>query len=440
MSNSIIIENLYKEYRLGIIGHGTLYRDIQTYFAKIRGKEDPNSIIGDQNYSNSNNTFLALKDINLEIKTGTVLGIIGHNGAGKSTLLKILSKITSPTRGQIKLRGRVASLLEVGTGFHSELTGRENIYLNGSINGMKKKEIDNKLEEIVDFAGVEKFLDTPIKRYSSGMIVRLGFAVSAFIDPDILIVDEVLAVGDADFQKKAINKIKNVSSEMGRTVLFVSHNMDSIKKLCNYTILLNEGSIIEQGKTQDVINSYLDSANSNSLNNAGIVKWSEQKRPGNNIIKLDYIKSLDNNNKITSKFDVSDDICIEFYFEVLKDDFQIASIIDISLVSNPDFVLIRSLSDYVENDWGKQQPLKKGKYKSRCNIPSHLFGESSILISLRIFSPPYAANLSENVKVLNVLNISIVDENKNKTSRGTYPYTLGNSLRPKFIWKTKQIF
>mgnify|MGYP001159502950 CR=1 FL=1 len=231
MNNVIKIENLYKEYRLGVIGHGTLYRDLQSFWANIRGRDDPNSIIGNENIGiNHKRNILALKNINLEVQKGEVLGIIGQNGAGKSTLLKILSRITSPTKGIIKIKGNVASLLEVGTGFHTELTGRENIYLNGAINGMNKKEIDKKLDEIVDFAGVEKFLDTPVKRYSSGMIVRLGFAVSAYIEPDILIVDEVLAVGDASFQKKAINKMKDVSSNHGRTVLFVSHNMNSIRK------------------------------------------------------------------------------------------------------------------------------------------------------------------------------------------------------------------
>jgi lipopolysaccharide transport system ATP-binding protein len=436
MPNSIIIQNLYKEYRLGVIGHGTLYRDLQSYYAKIRGREDPNSIIGGQTNYNSQNSFLALKNINLEINSGTVLGIIGHNGAGKSTLLKILSRITSPTKGIIKLKGKVASLLEVGTGFHSELTGRENIYLNGSINGMRKFELDRKLDQIVDFAGIDKFLDTPIKRYSSGMIVRLGFAIAAFIDPDILIVDEVLAVGDAEFQKKAINKIKDVSLNQGRTVLFVSHNMESIKKLCDKSIILSKGCLVDQGDTHKMIDTYLNSAKSNSLNKSGIVEWKKELRPGNEVVKLNFISTEDKFGVTKSVFDVSDEIYLKFSFDVLKKDFQIASILEFTLLSNPDFALIKTLSEYVDKDWGKQEPFQKGNFLSRCKIPSNLFGESNLLVSLRIFSPPYAANLSEHVKALHVINFTVVDNLKKGTSRGTYPYELGVSLRPKFNWQT----
>ena len=206
MSLAIKIENLYKEYRLGLVGSGTLYRDLQSLSAKLRGKEDPNSVIGKVEKNNSKGSILALNDINLEVEQGQVLGIIGMNGAGKSTLLKVLSRVTAPTKGSIKYRGRISSLLEVGTGFHPELTGRENIFLNGAINGMNKSEVSKRLDEIVDFAGVERFLDTPVKRYSSGMFVRLGFAVAAHLEPDILIVDEVLAVGDNAFKDKAAKK------------------------------------------------------------------------------------------------------------------------------------------------------------------------------------------------------------------------------------------
>jgi len=227
MSNTVIrVENLSKQYRLGTLNHGTLYRDLQSWWARKRGREDPNSRIGTSDHSQSNNdTFWALKDVSFSVEKGEVVGIIGRNGAGKSTLLKILSRVTAPTTGEVKVKGRIASLLEVGTGFHPELTGRENIYLNGSILGMKKREIDAKFDEIVKFAEIEKFLDTPVKRYSSGMYVRLAFAVAAHLEPEILIIDEVLAVGDAAFQKKCLGKMKDVSTKEGRTVLFVSHNM-----------------------------------------------------------------------------------------------------------------------------------------------------------------------------------------------------------------------
>jgi len=259
--NSVLkIENLYKEYILGVIGHGTLYRDLQSWWAKLRGGEDPNSMIGNFGRSGKRDRILALNNISLDVKEGEVLGIIGSNGAGKSTFLKILSRVTAPTKGKIKVRGRIASLLEVGTGFHSELTGRENIYLNGAINGMNKHAVDKKLDEIVEFSGVELFLDTPVKRYSSGMYVRLGFAIAAHIDPEILVVDEVLAVGDASFQKKAIGKMQDVSKDEGRTVLFVSHNLESIKSLCTRSILLKNGKIIKRGTSEDVVNFYLENS------------------------------------------------------------------------------------------------------------------------------------------------------------------------------------
>ena len=255
------IENLSKQYRLGTVGTGTLSHDINRAWAKIRGKEDPYLKIGavnDRSSTASSDYVWALKDINFEVKRGEIVGIIGKNGAGKSTLLKILSRVTSPTTGSIKVGGRMASLLEVGTGMHPELTGRENIYLNGAILGMTKAEISSKIDEIIDFSGCQMYIDTPVKRYSSGMGVRLGFAVAAFLEPDILVVDEVLAVGDAEFQKKAIGKMQDISSTGGRTVLFVSHNMASLRKLCTKGILLKNGEIFYQSDhIGDCINKYL---------------------------------------------------------------------------------------------------------------------------------------------------------------------------------------
>ena len=260
MASAIKIENLSKRYRLGVYGVKTLREDLQRWWWSVRGKGDPLLKVGQENRldSRSGEDYVwALCDINLEVEQGEVLGIIGKNGAGKSTLLKILSRITSPTTGEVKIRGRLGSLLEVGTGFHPELTGRENIYLNGAILGMKRSEIDRKFDDIVDFAGVAKYIDTPVKRYSSGMYVRLGFAVAAFLEPDILVVDEVLAVGDAEFQKRAIGKMQEVSRGEGRTVLFVSHNMASIKQLCSRAILLDKGRIIDRGEVNKVIQNYI---------------------------------------------------------------------------------------------------------------------------------------------------------------------------------------
>ena len=262
MSNTVIkIEHLSKMYKLGTINNDALFRDIQSWWALKRGKRDPHGKIGADKYEGSDTEFWALKDLTFDIKQGDRVGIIGKNGAGKSTLLKVLSRITTPTEGTVKIRGKVSSLLEVGTGFHGELTGRENIYLNGAILGMKKREIDRKLDEIIDFSGIEKHIDTPVKRYSSGMYVRLAFAVAAHLDSDILIADEVLAVGDAEFQKKAIGKMGDLSTSQGRTVLFVSHNMAAVKSLCNKGVILEKGRLKFTGDNIDeTINKYMGTA------------------------------------------------------------------------------------------------------------------------------------------------------------------------------------
>lgn len=258
---AIKIENVSKQYRLGLVSTGTLSHDLNRWWAtKVMHKEDPYLKVGevnDRTTKGSSDYVWALKDINMEIRQGDVVGIIGKNGAGKSTLLKLLSRVTAPTTGTIQYKGRIASLLEVGTGFHPELTGRENIYMNGAIMGMNKAEITRKLDEIVDFSGCERYLDTPVKRYSSGMTVRLGFAIAAHIEPDILVVDEVLAVGDAEFQKKAIGKMQDVSKGEGRTVLFVSHNMTAVKSLCKRGIILQNGMTLYDGDVNSAVSKYL---------------------------------------------------------------------------------------------------------------------------------------------------------------------------------------
>jgi lipopolysaccharide transport system ATP-binding protein len=259
MAIAIKAENISKQYRLGYVGSGSLKDDARRWWARMRGKEDPLLTIGetnDRSTKGESDYVWALKDINFEIEQGDTVGIIGRNGAGKSTLLKLLSKVTAPTTGNIKVKGRIASLLEVGTGFHGELTGRENIYLNGAIMGMRKHEITRKLDEIVDFAGVERYLDTPVKRYSSGMYVRLGFAVAAHLENEILIVDEVLAVGDAEFQKKCLGKLGDLSRGEGRTVLFVSHNMQSITTLTENCIILNNGGLHYSGDTSSAVDQF----------------------------------------------------------------------------------------------------------------------------------------------------------------------------------------
>jgi lipopolysaccharide transport system ATP-binding protein len=270
MSTAIKVENLSKIYRLGEIGTGTITQDIDRWFkTKVMGKEDPFLKIGESNdraKKGIGDIVYSLQDINFEINQGDAVGIIGRNGAGKSTLLKILSRVTTPTTGKINIKGRVASLLEVGTGFHPELTGRENIFLNGAILGMRKREIDRKLDEIIDFSGVERYIDTPVKRYSSGMYVRLAFAVAAHLESEILIVDEVLAVGDAEFQKKCLGKMGEVSKGEGRTVLFVSHNMAAVQSLCNKGIMLKNGCIYHNAGINDLVQLYTsDTSQKNSI-------------------------------------------------------------------------------------------------------------------------------------------------------------------------------
>lgn len=274
MAIAIEFNNVSKQYRLGLVSTKTLSHDIHRWWTvNIRGKEDPYLKIGSVNdrSSKADSEYVwALKDIDFKVEQGDVVGIIGKNGAGKSTLLKILSKVTGPTTGSIRARGRIGSLLEVGTGFHPEMTGRENIFLNGAILGMTKAEINRKLDEIIDFSGCERYIDTPVKRYSSGMTVRLGFAVAAFLEPEILVVDEVLAVGDAEFQRKAIGKMQDVSKGEGRTVLFVSHNMASIQQLCHHGILLKNGMVEKTGNVREVVDYYLGSMQTvNDFNREG---------------------------------------------------------------------------------------------------------------------------------------------------------------------------
>lgn len=307
----ISVENLTKQYDLGVIGTGTLSRDLNRWWARVRKQPDPYARIGQKDrFEEIGGSILALDDISFTVNQGEALGIIGKNGAGKSTLLKILSRVTAPTSGVVKVKGRIGSLLEVGTGFHPELTGRENVYLNGAILGMGKDEVTRKFDEIVAFSGVEKFIDTPVKRYSSGMYVRLAFAVAAHLDPEILIVDEVLAVGDAEFQKKCLGKMSDVAGE-GRTVLFVSHNMTAIKKLCNRCVLLENGSIRQVGEAESVVNAYLDL--SNRIDYQGeldLENWKHRYGMGGAKITSACLKNR--NNEVTSTFYRSEPMNIEF--------------------------------------------------------------------------------------------------------------------------------
>ena len=320
MSNIILkAEHISKQYRLGLVGTGTLVHDMNRFWHRIRGKEDPYLKVGavnDRSVAASEEYVWALRDINFEVKEGEVLGIIGKNGAGKSTLLKLLSRVTSPTTGTIKSRGRIASLLEVGTGFHPELTGRENIYLNGAILGMTKAEIAAKIDEIIAFSGCEMYIDTPTKRYSSGMTVRLGFAVAAHLEPDILVVDEVLAVGDAEFQKKAIGKMQDISTGEGRTVLFVSHNMASVQSLCTRAIVLDNGAISFNGPTTEAIAHYLKNETGTfGTNKLAFEKGTEPEREGIRLVKASIGKK---GSALDTPIKIND--ALEMHCEIATDD------------------------------------------------------------------------------------------------------------------------
>ncbi|MGI4743429.1 MAG: ABC transporter ATP-binding protein [Janthinobacterium lividum] len=324
---AIKVENLSKLYRLGEVGTGTLSQDLNRWWAGIRGKEDPFAKIGETNDRTSKGAsdfVWSVKDLNFEVKKGEVLGIIGRNGAGKSTLLKILSKITAPTTGSVSVNGRIASLLEVGTGFHPELTGRENIFLNGAILGMTKTEIRSKFDEIVDFSGVERYIDTPVKRYSSGMYVRLAFAVSAFLEPEILIVDEVLAVGDAEFQKKCLGRMQDVSRNDGRTILFVSHSMAAVKNICTTGLLMKNGQLAFAGTADEVVDHYI--ANFLNFNDNTKSNLADVKREYDLSRLIDF-KSVEFANPVPNNtYSAVDDIdfLISLQSTVGREDFRIA--------------------------------------------------------------------------------------------------------------------
>jgi lipopolysaccharide transport system ATP-binding protein len=374
MPTVIKVENLSKQYRLGEVSTGTIAHDINRWWHRLRGNEDPYLKIGEENDRTTKGVseyVWALRDVNFDVSHGEVLGIIGRNGAGKSTLLKILSRTTTPTTGSVRIKGRVASLLEVGTGFHPELTGRDNIFLNGAILGMTRKEIKLKFEEIVDFAGVERYIDTPVKRYSSGMYVRLAFGVAAHLEPEILIVDEVLAVGDMEFQKKCLGKMKDVSDKEGRTVLFVSHNMTAIKSLCDTVFHFSNGRLAEKGPTVQVINKYL-SHNTNS----SLLQLFEnaQAAPGNKNVKLRRIEICpllnDPHDLITVKTEIN--IEIEFW------NFDEGRLINLTL-------FINTLGgECIFANGTTPKVLSRDLHKAICKIPAGLLNDDIYSISIMI--------------------------------------------------------
>ena len=371
MSQTVIsVEQLCKTYRLGQIGTGTLRNDLNVWWAKKTGKPNPMLKIGQIDYGNRNGeTLWALRDINFQVEQGEALGIIGRNGAGKSTLLKILSRVTAPTSGCVKVKGRIASLLEVGTGFHPELTGRENIYLNGAILGMTKEEVSRKFDEIVTFAEIEKFIDTPVKRYSSGMYVRLAFAVAAYLDPEILVVDEVLAVGDAEFQRKCLGKMGDVAKE-GRTVLFVSHNMAAVRMLCTKGILIEKGSIKIIDAPEAVISRYLSTAGNTEL----CKEWDEVNAPGDEAFRLLKFEILQKGKVVSNN--VSSRLPLEVSVDCLIENPQSALQVGFELITMDGVRIFQSF----HTDGKEQTRLTKGKHKLKCSIPAGLLNEGAYII------------------------------------------------------------
>ncbi len=391
----IKVENLSKAYQIGQIGTGTFSRDIERFFVtKLLGKEDPFLKIGetnDRSTKGESDIVWSLKDINFEINQGDAVGIIGKNGAGKSTLLKLLSRVTSPTTGEIKVKGRIASLLEVGTGFHPELSGRENIYLNGAILGMRKKEITRKLDEIIDFSGVERYIDTPVKRYSSGMYVRLAFAVAAHLESEILIVDEVLAVGDAEFQKKCLGKMGDISKGEGRTVLFVSHNMGAVKTLCNKGILLENGLLKFKGSAEETLSIY-------QKNNSGYSKYI-----ADNSLKEIYVKSIyflnENNN-----FNSEESILV--YFEI---DYTI-------FFDNNKFLIVRVMDNLDQALFSCEIELTHGRKDYTLIIPNRTLVKGYYKLNVIIYHP---AVIQYDV-IESCCNFTIIDTIKEFTHLETF--------------------
>jgi lipopolysaccharide transport system ATP-binding protein len=395
MSKVIKVENLSKAYQLGDFGTGTISRDLERFWARLRGKDDPFLKIGeinDRSVKGESDVVWSLKDLNFEIEQGDTVGIIGRNGAGKSTLLKVLSRVTSPTTGSAKVKGRIASLLEVGTGFHPELTGRENIYLNGAILGMRKAEIKRKFDEIVDFSGVERYIDTPVKRYSSGMYVRLAFGVAAHLDSEILIVDEVLAVGDAEFQKKCLGKMGDISKGEGRTVLFVSHNMGAVKKLCKKGMYLDKGLIVEYDNIEKVIDSY--------------TTYSKQTQ---SIYLMPTPKKKDEVLGYISKFTIEDEngnICSDI---LVGDKWQIRIAFSVT-TKVKHFIIALGISDSMDinirTTWSLPIDLEAGDYEAVFKEDNLLLSTGSYNISAGLSSYEKTIQYLEGVAGINVSTIA----------------------------------
>ena len=412
---SVKIEQISKMYQLGLIGTSDLRTTITEGAKRLFGKK--------RNKADKTDEFWALKDISFEVKTGDIIGIVGRNGAGKSTLLKVLSRITEPTKGCITLNGRIASLLEVGTGFHPELTGKENIFLNGSILGMTRQEIKKKYDEIVDFSGIERFIGTPVKRYSSGMYVRLAFAVAAHLEPEILVIDEVLAVGDTEFQKKCLGKMNEVA-DGGRTILFVSHNMGAVRKLCNKGIMLQQGQLAFNGDINSCVDFYLKESNLGD-ESEGQITWETENAPGIDEFRLLAVRTTTLNNQIKSVFSTEEPILIEIdYFikEKVKD-----MRLNLSILTSDDQILFSGSSD------GSESLIKEtGEYRCQTILPSSFFNQGNFKIFLQAGCP----NVKQLLKGQTFMNIFV----EKTISSGLRESTvLPGFVAPTLKWKIEKI-
>lgn len=425
---AVVVDNVSKRYRLGLkekiedtMG-GAIIKFLKS---PLKNYQYYRSLYKFDDESENPDILWALRDVSFEIKQGEVVGIIGRNGAGKSTLLKVISQITPPTRGRVEMRGKISSLLEVGTGFHPELTGRENVYLNGTILGMSKTEVDRKFDEIVDFSGIEMFLDTPVKRYSSGMTVRLAFAVAAHLEPEILIVDEVLAVGDAEFQRKCLNRMQDVGQE-GRTVLFVSHNMPAVSRLCQRGILLDGGGVVADGPINEVVGEYLNSG-------AGTTAYREwpdlSNAPGEEIARLRAVSVRTVAGEITDAVDIRSPLKIEMEYEILQGG---AKLLPHFHLFNEEGAQVFSVHD-VDPQWrGKARPA--GSYRSSVEIPGNLLSEGTLFVSSGLIT------LDPNIHQFNerdAVAFQVIDSQEGDSARGDWAGPMGGAVRPLLPWQTE---
>jgi len=430
-TTAIKVDNLSKCYRIGLKEemHDSIVKSLVSFIkSPVRNYRKYKSLYKFDKTeidNNSQDIIWALKDVSFSVKEGEIVGIIGINGAGKSTLLKILSRITDPTHGQAVIRGKISSLLEVGTGFHHELTGRENVYLNGTILGMRKKELDRKFDEIVDFSGIEKFIDTPVKRYSSGMKVRLAFAVAAHLEPEILLIDEVLAVGDAEFQRKCLNKMEDVSQH-GRTVLFVSHSMPAVTRLCPRTILLKGGGVAADGPSHKIVSIYMNSERATKAER----KWqSLSESPGDDVVRLHAVRIRTEEGDVTEAVDIRRPTGIEIVYDVLKPGHVF--MLYFHVVNDEGVKVFLSIDN--DHAW-RNRPRPAGRYISTSWIPGNLMSEGIFFVS------PGIRTLNPNVRHLRVddaVAFQVIDSQDGNTARAGYTGNIAGIVRPLLTWETQ---